>query len=117
MSHHVDVPMADGSAATEAGQQPQSTTPTFPPHQYIYIAIDTNVLISHLDLVRKVYLEIREQATSRAKKPTQTQPAKDLVVDEDKEICLLLPCIVLDGQCRLFQPRIPVKFADIYGYI
>ena len=98
MSLSVDVPMAEWPETAGSSQGVEIQTSIFPSHHYIYIAIDTNVLISHLELVKKVYLRLREVSTAKAKRKTSNGVAAQRDIDDQSDVCLLLPCVVLDGE-------------------
>jgi len=98
MSLSVDVPMAEWAETAGSSQGVKIQTSIFPSHHYIYIAIDTNVLISHLELVKKVYLRLREVSTAKAKSKTSKGVAAKRDIEDQSDVCLLLPCVVLDGK-------------------
>lgn len=91
-----------------------AATPIFPSHQYIYIAVDTNVLISHMALVKKVYCKLQGSSAAQSARTTQAQASSATrhKTDQLKETCLLLPCIVLDGQYRLLSPEYTIDLTD-----
>ena len=67
----------------------------------IYLALDTNILISHLELVKKAHTSLKECAIfpvsgTTKKQAGPTDGCKDNPLKGD--VCLLLPYVVLDGK-------------------
>jgi len=69
----------------------------------IYLALDTNILISNLELVKKLCARLKEHPKLPASEATKTQAGLTDGSQADPlkgDVCLLMPYVVLDGELR-----------------
>jgi hypothetical protein len=95
-----------GPSSSRTGQHSQlhqrveQTLPTGSTDRQIYLVLDTNVLITSLDLVQKVYTRLKGCPRLPIPGPTKKQAKLTDACTDDGKGCLLVPYVVLDGKLR-----------------
>jgi hypothetical protein len=114
----LDVEMEDAPVASKAGPsssrasqtnqlqlQVDQTSTTTTLNRQIYLALDTNILMSHLELVKKLYTRLKEYPTLPVSGTIKKQAGLTDGSQADPlkgDVCILLPYVVLDGEFRCY---------------